>query len=380
MKKKIKALHLASFIGNIGDVINHTGARRNLKENLNFSISYKNLEFRNFFWKTSSFDEKFTDLVNKYDLLIVGGGGFFELWPKNSSTGTSFNISIENLKKIKKPILFLGLGSDIGQGTNKKNIEQFKKFISYCNANDKIFLSVRNDGSFKILQKILNKNQLKKIYKIPDGGFFFRKSSKIKIEKKYRIGINLAGDMLNKRFASNKAYLLFLRSFSKLIKKTASKYSKIRFIFFSHIWKDYLLISNLMKFLPDKIIRENLEISELGFKAETIKSIEKKYQKCDVILANRFHSHILAIINNLPLISICNYPQISNFYKENKFKYPMYYSGKKKFFNNLSTSIDKIYSSKKINKVYKYNLNNIIKENQNTYLKINNWLKHSLKK
>ena len=47
--KKLNILHLASFEGNVGDVINHKGTRNIFKKNLSYKINYKNLEFRDFF-------------------------------------------------------------------------------------------------------------------------------------------------------------------------------------------------------------------------------------------------------------------------------------------------------------------------------------------
>lgn len=370
---------MASFQGNIGDVINHAGTRRIFKKNLNYKIAYNNLEFRNFFFKLEKFDNKLINYINKHDLLIIGGGGFLEILKKKTDSGCSIDISLQKLKLIKKPILFYALGSDL-TGATKKNITKFKKFMNYCLNNKKIFFSIRNDGTNLILKKILKKEQLKKISIVPDGGFYYKKKqirNPLK-KKKFRIGINLAGDMLNKRFGNNKTYISFLVSFSKIITKVIKKFPKIKFVMNVHIWKDYLILSKLLTLISDQFIRKNIEITGLGFDEKHIKSSESEYNSCDLIIANRFHSHILAIVNNLPIISLCNYPQITNFYKENNFKFPIILTNQKKSINNIYKLLTQFYSKKKIsNKFYGYNINSILRLEKN-HSKINKWLKYNL--
>lgn len=126
--KKLKTLHLASFNGNIGDNANHNGFYKHL-ESLDYEFEIDELEIREFYWKQRSFDESFVELVNSYDLLIVGGGNYFELWVEDSPTGTSISIELELLKKINTPILFNALGVDPGQGASEANIQKFRDFL-----------------------------------------------------------------------------------------------------------------------------------------------------------------------------------------------------------------------------------------------------------
>ena len=78
--KTIKTLHLASFDGNVGDNANHSGFYRHLKAQPGYDFAIEQLEIREYYWKQRFFDDGFVDLVNDYDLLIIGGGNYFELW------------------------------------------------------------------------------------------------------------------------------------------------------------------------------------------------------------------------------------------------------------------------------------------------------------
>ena len=144
--KTLKTLHLASFIGNIGDNANHNGFYNFLFQNKDFKFEIDRLEIREFYWKKRFFDKSFVDLVNQYDLLIIGGGNYFELWVENSPTGTSIAIELELLKQIKTPILFNALGVDPGQGISKINIQKFRNFLDLL-IERKDFISIRNDGA-----------------------------------------------------------------------------------------------------------------------------------------------------------------------------------------------------------------------------------------
>ena len=115
-KRRLCVLHLASFAGNIGDLANHAGARRMLAERLGFALEFTDLEIREFYWKQRSFDDAFVEYANGFDLLIIGGGNYFELWVDHSATGTSIDITPERLAKLKVPTLFFALGVDTGQG------------------------------------------------------------------------------------------------------------------------------------------------------------------------------------------------------------------------------------------------------------------------
>ena len=96
----MRILHLASFTGNIGDNLNHSGLYRSLEKELgvkNFSIQEE--EIREYFWKKKQFDQGIIKKFNFFDLIIVGGGNFFELWVENSRTGTSIDIPVDYKQK-----------------------------------------------------------------------------------------------------------------------------------------------------------------------------------------------------------------------------------------------------------------------------------------
>ena len=154
-KPTLRVLHLASFAGNIGDLANHCGARKMFEKCLDFNFDIVSLEIREFYWKKRKFDESFIQYANSFDLLIIGGGNYFELWVDGSETGTSIDISAENLSQLHVPTLFFALGVDTGQGYSDQNARRFKHFIDTVIERKNMFVCVRNDGSSLALQQVL---------------------------------------------------------------------------------------------------------------------------------------------------------------------------------------------------------------------------------
>lgn len=169
--KKIKALHLASFAGNIGDIANHQSFYHQLRKLDEFSFEIEELEIRDFYKvnQIRKFDEDFVEFVNQHDLFIIGGGNFFELCWDYSLTGTTFDISPEFLKKIKTPIFINAIGIDDNKGTSDLNIEKFKTFLDTIFKHNDVYFTVRNDGSQSIINKYFPEHT-SLISTVPDWG------------------------------------------------------------------------------------------------------------------------------------------------------------------------------------------------------------------
>ena len=71
--RKIRILHIASFIGNVGDNANHDGFRNNLRALLGRECVFDEIEIRDFYFSVRKrlFDEDFIEEANTYDLVVV---------------------------------------------------------------------------------------------------------------------------------------------------------------------------------------------------------------------------------------------------------------------------------------------------------------------
>lgn len=315
-------MHVASFSGNIGDEANHIGFRRKMNEHIDTDITYTNVEIRKFYknWGIEQFDEQFVERVNEHDMLVIGGGNFFEICWDYSSTGTTIDIEEHILDQIKVPIFFNGVGVDDGKGITENNLRKFGRFLECINKKSNCLLSVRNDGSYDILKKYYDEALLKNIHKIPDGGFFFKGKERTynEINKDcYNIGINVAGDMLEKRFNNEDQYKLFITNFAEIINTIVLRDKNINIIFLPHIYADYISITDILSKLNDHVRRNYTAVAPLlNGNLDGGEYIFSLYKQCDLVLGMRFHANVCAIGQDVPTVGIVSYHKHRELYRE----------------------------------------------------------------
>lgn len=186
----MRILQVASYNGNIGDCANHTGFRSEWKRQIGEDI-FENLEMRYFYrsWNQRKFDESFIRMANEYDLLIFGGGGFFELNWDYSATGTTIDLSKEVLEKIEIPILFNCIGTNAAKGASESTVKKFDLFLEYVIKRGN-FVSVRNDGSYQLINRLYKDKYKETVKSIQKGSRMNRKPYIIA-----EAGCNHKGDM-----------------------------------------------------------------------------------------------------------------------------------------------------------------------------------------
>jgi polysaccharide pyruvyl transferase WcaK-like protein len=316
-KRVLRVLHLASFAGNIGDLANHAGARRMLAEHLTFSLEFTNLEIREFYWKERSFDDTFVEYANGFDLLIVGGGNYFELWVEHSATGTSIDITPEHLAKLRVPTLFFALGVDTGQGYSEKAIKRFDAFMATILARRDLFVCVRNDGSTRALREVLGEGTSSRIPCIPDGGFFADPAiGRLAYVHSNRIGINIAGDMLERRFNQGFGVEYFLRELADACTALMDIKPELHIEFIPHIWRDCTLIAQLLPMFPDPYLRRRIAVSRLEANEAGLEDFLDTYRSFDLVLGMRFHANVCPIGMCVPSRGLLSYPQVEHLYEE----------------------------------------------------------------
>ena len=380
-KKILRVLHIASFEGNIGDNANHNGTRTLLEKNItNYQLEYTELEIREFFWKQRFFDNKFVALANQFDLLIFGGGNYFELWVENSCNSTSVDISIEILEKLNAKIIFYALGLDPAQGIAK--IDAFKSWLDYIISKpEKYILSVRNDGAMDTIKTHLGDKYVNAFHWVPDGGFFVETENFYHpelLKGKTTIGINIAGDMLDVRFPDAEGHIsaaAFLTKLAALIDRLLSENEDLHFLFFAHIYKDIEFISLLLKKVNDWNARKRITVAPYLHGKGAEKYIFDAYKKCDLIMGNRFHTNVCAIGLAVPTIGFANYRQINMLYEELEIS-DRYVEVNKEGFENLlyEKIIDSLNSKVAIRNIYTEKRKVLLESKNKFHAFINEWL------
>jgi polysaccharide pyruvyl transferase WcaK-like protein len=319
--RRLRVLQVASWCGNIGDNANHAGAYSRLKKNLNFNLAIEPFEIREVYWGSRSFDSDFVSLCNEHDLVVIGGGNYFELWVEKSSTGCSIDLPERLLDQIRPPILFYSLGCDRFQGVPDICLHRFGEFIRGLLDRNNCFVSVRNDGSLGTIKKLYGTDTSDRVTVVPDGGFFFRPPAHNHPELKdcsTSIAINLAGDMLSGRFPGGAAHDpdSFLREFGSAIVDVASSLPNGCVILVPHIPKDVDIISRLMAAMPDRIVRKSVRVAPLLSGNKGAAKIFDLYRQADVVLGMRFHANVCPLGMGRKTIGLGCYGQIFELYSE----------------------------------------------------------------
>jgi polysaccharide pyruvyl transferase WcaK-like protein len=316
-KRVLRVLHLASFAGNIGDLANHAGARRMLAERLDFALKFTDLEIREFYWKQRSFDDAFVSYANSFDLLIIGGGNYFELWVDHSATGTSIDITPERMASLTVPTVFFALGVDTGQGYSEKSAQRFSAFMATAMDRRDVYVCVRNDGSSRALREVLGDQTAERIPIMPDGGFFADPAGCRSPEiDSQRIGINIAGDMLERRFDRGLSVEQFLRELAAACGDLMDVRPELRIDLMPHIWRDNTLIAQLLPMIPDPYLRRRVAVGRLDSGETGLASFLQSYRDFDLVLGMRFHANVCPIGMGVPTRGLLNYPQVERLYEE----------------------------------------------------------------
>jgi polysaccharide pyruvyl transferase WcaK-like protein len=316
----VKILQVASFKGNVGDIANHFGFRAWFERFFQEKTDWQEFEIRTVFRGEASFNESFVEFANEFDLVVIGGGNFFELWVDRSPTGTSISIEEKYLDKIIPPIFVNAVGVDDGMGVTTETLAKFNAFLERLVTLKKGLVSVRNDGAYHTLSKyVSDASLLEYVVRLPDGGFFADIPHAESIYDGPVIGINLAGDMPDIRFGQTHgehSYREFLEEYACFLKTLSEKNPNLSFVFFPHIYTDLKIVSDLFELLPDKIRREYCRVEMYDSNISFQNSVFKSYNKCSLILGMRFHANVLAIANEIPVIGLYCYKQIKSLYEE----------------------------------------------------------------
>lgn len=325
----MKVLHVASFNGNIGDNANHNGLRSLIKDILKCKINYDEMEIRRFYQNYTEDDKLYFDLefvkkANLYDLVIIGGGNFFEIWIENSSTGCTVDMPDFVIESINTKVLFFGLGFDKYKGYSKKTEKRFLHFIEEVNKYSNYLVTLRNDGSIEQFINSYGNNKAYLVKKVYDGGFFVQINSNQNSplnSNKTNIILSVAIDMPNVRFRTNEktdAILDVVEKFSSYIVQIASDNENIHLCLMPHIYSDLEIISRIINELPDRIRRNRISVGPLLYGMGKEKIVFSYYKMADLVIGMRFHANVCAIGLGKKTIGISSYKKIEDLYRDLK--------------------------------------------------------------
>jgi polysaccharide pyruvyl transferase WcaK-like protein len=327
MSTTLKVLHVASFMGNIGDNANHCGMRSVLAENLGCELAFTELEIRKCYANYAAadrwaFDDEFVDLANAHDLVLVGGGNYFELRHSYSSTGTTIDITPERMAKIKTPLVFNALGCDVGAGVTDENVAKFGRFLDAAMDMKTCLVSLRNDGAMGTLERIYGKKYSDHVYHVADGGFFTRVPERTYPELPDGcdfVVVNAAVDMEDVRFPGRDGLLsheAFCTEFADVIGRLLDGHPTVHLLFAPHMFSDLKAMSRVMDAMPDHFLRDRVSSLPMLHGQNGHDYVFGVYQRALFSMGFRFHSNVCPVALGTPSIGLVSYPQVAYLYEE----------------------------------------------------------------
>lgn len=306
-----KILHLASFQGNVGDILNHQGFYSTYGH-LFGEYQVTKIEIRDFYAsaeKQRRFDDAFADYVNEFDLFIIGGGGFFDAKWTYSHTGTTIDMSEQFIDSIKIPVLINGMGYHENPDMKEYEVyDRFEHFIRSIANRSNWLVTLRNDGS---LERITNRyGVIPNVHKVPDSGFLGLQQTKnfnFNNESEY-IGLCITNESFSKTYNKEITVEAFNKKIAEVLVELSKRYV---IVLFSHTPQDIDVISKLFNYLPSHVKRNRIITTPYtAIGEESLMLLRPYYERCKCIVGMRFHSVIMALQLGLPIIALAGHTQI----------------------------------------------------------------------
>lgn len=306
----MKILQVASFSGNIGDNASHIGLRKILDKVLP-SYSITKLEIRKFYgnYKHADklrFDEQFLRLLESYDMLFIGGGGFLDYWVPGSKTGTTIDMAPEILAAIKIPLIISSVGCMPHKAVPEGNIEKFRQFLDGLLEKPKTLVAVRNDGSRETLTKHIGIKYAEAIPEVLDHGFFYENdgSSYLPIEGRY-VAINSTIDqlaMLNSKVGPIDIDHYY-RELNTVIQHLFQN-TPLNLVFVPHIHSDLVAINKVLSDIDDFFLRTRVAVAPFSTGDLACNQAFSAYRNSELNIGMRFHANVCSIAMGKPTIGI----------------------------------------------------------------------------
>lgn len=313
----MKILWLASFSGNVGDVINHAGFENRILAGYQIECIDK-VEIRDYYFSNVNrlkFDSSFADLVNRYDVFVVGGGGFFDLRWECSCSGTTIDFSDEFIDSVHTKVIINSMGYHEFPGeTNEQLKNKFQCFIKKIMLKNWL-ITVRNDGSFERLMASYGKEVANCFLKVPDNAFFYTDGINKKDNNGTYIGLCITNDLFSKEYNAGLCIDEFNSIVSDLIEELCNNGEKI--LLMIHTPSDIGIVSLLLSNISERNKRNRVIVSSFDASSEDASErIMAYYRQCKCIIGMRFHSVILGVINSVPTIALSGHSQIEDLFHE----------------------------------------------------------------
>lgn len=308
----LRVVHVASFTGNLGDYVNHSSFQRWLETLISpTKLEIARIELREVWNSDRDLFGRLLRHCATSDLVVLGGGNFWETWDPHSESGTSLNLTYDQLKALGTPVFFNALGVEIARGITEKAAQFFAIDFPQLLSDPEFFVSVRNDGALDNLKQLAK--DVEGVVPLPDHGLFYE-IGHAEIVKNSGITLNLATDMQELRYGNFDSVDEFFREMAESLEAFRES-QEFHLDFVAHVPSDITAFERLSTYLSSSFVRHSTSLLWQNNPSRREDFI-KPYLENRVTVAQRFHANVLAIKAGSRLISVSNHPQLTKFHQE----------------------------------------------------------------
>lgn len=318
----MKILHVASFVGNVGDNSSHMGLRRLLSDMTGSPVVPTRLEIRRFYQRYARhdkrcFDHGFVAEANRHDLVIFGGGGFLDFSVGGSATGTTLDIELAVLDQITTPLVISSVGCVPHQEIPPGNVDKLRRFLDHVLQRSDVAIGLRNDGSAAVVERYLGRDYSAALETILDNAFFFRLNDVAQpLSAKPYVAINIAADQVGMVSARGEDEQSITRIYDELATITNYILTNTDFdvVFVPHIYKDLQGITEVLNRLDDYLIRARVLVAPHVQGDRGCEMIMSVYARAVFTLGMRFHANVCAVAMGCDVVGIAALPRVVAMY------------------------------------------------------------------
>ncbi|MDB4992177.1 MAG: hypothetical protein JWL75_422 [Parcubacteria group bacterium] len=343
----MKILHLANWNStNIGNGALIYGTQHIIAEDFPEPVEFIPEAWDDYTFKRKFFDEKFVDLVNQHDALLVNGAVTFNAFRKQMrNTGMRFDLPLPLWDAIKKPIILYGLSYRCWPFQAYPNSGAMRRMFEYVIHSENIYFGVRNDGTKEWIKDRFG-IESDRIKEIPDPGLFVpyeehdypeftpaRKNIMVAFNGEdpiYRFATGLerfvikAGqgilnpekiDRLVTHFSGyKKERHRIISEMARAVERIAAEVDA-QFILVPHYLDDYGMIQEFIEVIQERIAHQLVVTTGLVAVPHTA-YFYGRYKQADLALSMRVHSMSPSIGLNTPVIPVTSQGRMRNFLKK----------------------------------------------------------------
>lgn len=308
-------LHLVNAHStNIGNGALIEGTERVLGEDARCELDWRREAWDDYTFELKAFDREFVALVNRHDALLVNGAVAINGRVYLRNAGMRFDLPLELWGEIRKPVIFYGISYRHWRGQPFHHLDRFKEAVRVIQANPKMLLGVRNDGTLEWLRDTMAID-VERIAVVPDPAVFVpydRDAPVPEFEASRRnVIVALNDEDCLQRYAEPGSRMRVLKGIAGALTRMLQRWD-LNIVLAPHYFDDHRMIADLIDLCPPRLAHQRMISSGLARVANT-RQFYGRYARADLVIAMRVHSMSPSIGLGVPMVPLVTQDRMVDF-------------------------------------------------------------------